>query len=263
MAKYKRPFTDILQDVIDNMNVNIQILSVTDNTNGVQTISCCDIFYSQKGFDVTINDLSYKIIDFSQANETLTLKANFTGAYLLTVGTIFTLYKLHFFYGTPISAQSELNLIKKAELKTPMIYLWENYKEKFYAQDIIERKTSGVQLYALTQPPKDLMKMLRKDIQSECVNPMRRAIDCFYEEIQDRCDIFSADDLEYDTEEFARFGIVARNAGAQKSVMMDKLSGVAGYSDLELFYKDECECPAILITQGIGSDIIGSTLIVY
>src|ERR1017187_3426159 len=117
MAKYKRPFTDIMNDVISNMNVNIQVLGVTLNTDGTQTIKCCDIFYTQKGFNVNINDLSYNIIDFSIANQTITLKANFIGVNTIFAGSIFTLYPLYFFYGTPISQQSELNLIKKMELK--------------------------------------------------------------------------------------------------------------------------------------------------
>lgn len=247
MAKYKRPFVDICNDVMNGINVTMQALAVTLNTDGTQTVKFCDIFYAQKGFNVMIDGKSYVITDFSQVNETLTLQANFTGDPTITNRVIFDLYRPYFFYGTPLTTAAELDQIKPAELKTPMIWLWEKFKETFYRDEMIERTIDDVEFYALSQPPKKLMQMIRIDIERDCVNPMRRLLEMFFAEIERRTDIFSADDLQFSTEEFARFGIVGRNQGATKSVLMENLSGVGGYCTLDLFFKDACACPPIVI----------------
>lgn len=260
MAKYKRPLTEILNDVVSGMNFNMEVLSVTDNGGVSQTLFCCDIFHAQKKYFVTIEGKEYKIIDFSQEDESITVEPTFIGDPTIVAGTIFSLYRLYFFYGTPISTQTQLNQIKPIKNKTPMYWLWENFEEQITEDEMIER-TIPVELYALTDGPNMLDKMTTDQIRNECSKPMQRAIENLMNEIKKREDIFDGEFLKYSTERFANFGVMAKNQGATKAVFMDKLSGVAGYTTLELYYKDACECPAVEIPSGIGYDVIGSTII--
>lgn len=254
MSKYKRSIISILDEVINGMVFTISVDEVVLNPDGSQTLTACDIFYAQIGFNVTINSLSYKITDISHDDETITVLPNFTGVATINVGDTFQLYAVKFFHGTPITTQTELGKIVKAENKTPLIWLWENFKEKNFDNEIIEREID-VELYALTQTASiKLAQMENDNIHVECVEPMRRLIECFISEVGKRSDIFSSDFQDYDTENFPKFGIIARNKGADKAVFMDNLSGVACYTKLSLFYKDACECPVTAGDEGQFDD---------
>lgn len=245
MAKYKRPLIDILDEVVSSMTFPILVETVVDNGDYTQTITTCDIYHAQEGFNVTINDLSYKIIAFSQEDESLTLQPNFEGAFAIAVGTIFYLYPLYFFHGNPVATQTELKNIK-ANDKTPMIWLWENFTEDVDEDEIVERYIP-VELYALTQPTEvGLQKMTNDDIHDKCCKPMRRLLENLQRKFVERSDIFSTDYMKYKTENFPKFGITARSKGAEKAILMDNLSGVAMYTTLELWYQDKCECPEIV-----------------
>ena len=245
MPKYRRPFIQILSEVIASMVATIQVTSVVLNGDGSQTLSCCDIFYAQKKFNVTINSLSYKITAVSFTDSTITVMPNFTGVSTIAPKTIFTLYQVYFFHGTPAATQEELVKIKNENNKTPMIWLWENYKESIFEFEMIERRIS-VELYALTQPPELLPRMQTDEIYNECIDAMQRLIEFFVETLRYRTDIFYTDELEYETENFARFGIIARSLGSAKQIFTSNLSGVSFSATLELTYKDNCKCPPII-----------------
>lgn len=258
MAKYKRSILDILDEVVSGMSFPVVIGSVVSEGN-LQTLFCCNIYHAQKGFNVTINDLSYKIVAFSHTDESITVKPNFTGAYTILPGVTFFLYNPLFFHGTPITTDTELKKLKDASVKTPMVWLWENFTEQENKDDIIEREVV-VELYFLTQPPAKLVQMVNRDIHTECVKPMMRLAECFKAEMQLRSDIFETDFQQYDYENFPKFGVIARNKGATTAIMADNLSGVALYTTFRLFFKDHCECPPAEF--GIGSMIVGQNFIV-
>jgi len=243
MAKYKRPIIDILNEVITGMVRTVIVEDVVANVDGTQTITACDIFYIQAGFNVTINNLSYVVTAFSQENETVTLKANFEGVNTINVNDTFDLYAVKFYHGTPISTQQEIEKVVDAADKTPMLWLWETFKERNFDSEMVEREID-VELYALTQSyDEKLAAMVNDDIHHHCVEPMRRLIEQFLIELVTRSDIFDTDFQEYETENFPKFGIVARSKGAEKSLYLTNLSGVALYTTLRLYFKDACECP--------------------
>jgi hypothetical protein len=255
MAKYLRSLLDILDEVVSGMSFPVTVGSVVTDGD-LQTLFCCDIYHAQKGFKVAINGLEYTITDFSQENESITV----SGEGEILPGVTFFLYGPIFFHGTPITTDEELKQIVPAEAKTPMIWLWENFKEKTFIDEIIERKTEGLELYCLTQPPIDLGQMINDDIHNECVKPMRRLGESLKAEIIARSDLFETDGIDFDFENFAKFGVMARSKGSTKTLMADNLSGVAMYTDLQLYWKDHCECPPPQF--GIGSMIVGQNFIV-
>lgn len=262
MSKYKRPLTDILDEIVSGLSTTITVDSVVTNADGTQTLYACDILYAQKGFNVTINGLSYKITAIDHTTESLTVDPNFDIEEFdpaIAAGITFELYGVLFFHGTPISTQTDLIKIKNADLKTPMIWLWENFVESIEEDEIVER-IIPVELYALTQTPDKQAQMNNEDLHTECVGPMRRLIDNLMEAIRERSDLFDGDYMKHEVEAFPKFGIVARNKGAVNAVFMDNLSGVAGYTDLRLWYQDNCACPPA--SFGIGSMIIGQNFIV-
>lgn len=262
MNKYRRPFTDILDEVIASMDTAIQILDVVLNEDGTQTLFCCDILHAQKGFNVTINGLKYKIESISQANETITVSKDYETEDDPTIlpGVVFNIYSPMFYHGTPIATNQELQGENDASKKTPMFWLWEKYIEKNHDDAIVERTIENFELYALTQSPNFQARSTNDELNVECVQPMQRMIHNFINTMRFRSDLFDTNILDYDIENFEKFGVVARNSGSQRSVMMQNLSGAALYMVPRLFYKDDCLCPPPPF--GIGSMIIGQNFIV-
>lgn len=256
---YKRDITDILDEVISAMEFPISIDSVVDNGDGTQTLSCSDIYHAQKGFNVTINGLSYKITDFDQSNETITVKPNFTGSATISSGISFYLYNPFFFHGTPIATGQDLGEYSDANNKTPMVWLWENYTEKNNDSLASISREVSVELYFLTQA--DFEKWNTADSYSLAIRPMRRLMERFIEEVRLRDDLFSADDLTYDSENYAKFGVFIRTKGATSNLFQDKLSGCSCILTLKLWDKTECS-NATVPTFGIGSMEIGQNFIV-
>ncbi len=261
MKNYKRPLKDILAEVVSGIEKSISVLSVV-SSGANSVVSCCDILYAQKGFNVSIGGYTYEIVAFSHADESLTLKPTFEGSHTIQPGTAFDLYPVKFYHGTPITTNVELGKVVKAKDKTPMIWLWENFKEKITEDEIVERSIP-VELYALTQSPVKQAQMINDDLHTECVEPMRRLIELFKEQIVNRSDLFSTDEIEYEAEDFPKFGIVARNRGSEKALFMDNLSGEGFRTTLLLWFQDACnECNVPILNEGIGVMEIGETFIV-
>lgn len=243
MRKYYRPITQIFRDdLVPYIASQLQARTVTDNGDGTQTLYVCDALYAQRKFNVTINSLSYKITAVDQNAGTITVKPNFTGVATIPQWTIFNLYPVYFFHGTPVTTQVELSKIGHANMKTPFIWLWENFTEKTYRDENPERDAT-LELFALTQSPEKQAQMTHENLQDECVVPMRRLMELLIEVVFQRTDIFYSDDFTNEIEDYEKFGIIARNKGADPAVMMENLSGCGISSLFEFSYKDECPCP--------------------
>lgn len=256
---YKRDITDVLNEVISAMEFPVAIDSVVLNGDGTQTLYCSDIYHAQIGFDVTINGLSYKITDFDQSNETIAVTPNFTGTATISGGISFYMYNPFFFYGTPIATGQDLSGYDDANDKTPMVWLWENYIERNNDEMASISREVDVELYFLTQANFELWKT--SDSYTKAIRPMRRLMEKFIVEVRSRDDLFSADDLTYDSENYAKFGVFIRTKGSTSNIFQDKLSGCSCKLTLKLWDKTECS-NATVPTFGIGSMEIGQNFIV-
>lgn len=231
---YSDDLTDILDEVISAMTFPVQINSVILNSDGTQTLNCCDIYFAQKGFNVTINSTQYLITDFDQANETITV----SGSGTITPQT-FNLYTPTFFHGTPIATTEEINEIKDANTKTPMIWLWENFHEKYSDRfDPVDRSVD-IELFFLTQA--DFEKWQTQDAYDEAIKPMKRLRDLFIDELDRYPNRFYTDKQTFESDNYAKFGVYARTRGSQKNLMADKLSGVGTKIPLKIYKKIDCD----------------------
>ena len=256
---YKRDITDILNEVISDMEFPVAIDSVVDNGDGTQTLACSDIYHAQVGFDVEISGLSYKITAFNQANETITVKPNFTGTATISSGISFYMYSPFFFHGTPIATGQDLSDYSNANDKTPMVWLWENFTERNNDEFASVSREVNVELYFLTQANFELWKT--SDSYTEAIRPMRRLMEKFIAEVNLRDDMFSTDDLTYDSNNYSKFGVFLRTKGATQNLFTDKLAGCNCVLKLKLWDKTECS-DATVPTFGIGSMVIGQNFIV-
>lgn len=254
--QYKKDITDVLRDTIASMTFFIEVLTVVDNGDGTQTITCNDIYHAQTGFTVLINGNSYVINSFSHTNESLTL----LGDEPISEGDVFELYRPFFFYGTPIATNTEINQVADAFDKTPMFWLWENTKTRVLSEGSPADREVEVDLYGLTQTPERQQVMQTDDLYAECVKPMKRLFERLIKTIEEETQTYAIEDgQEYETENYAKFGVMARTKGAEKAIMFDNLSGVGCKMTLRLWEIFDCSKELPDPEPGIGLMQIGST----
>lgn len=256
---YTRDIIDILNEVISSMEFPVAIDSVTANADGSQTLYCSDIYHAQIGFNVTINGLSYKITAFSQADETITVTANFTGTNTITAGVSFYMYTPFFFHGTPIATGQDLSDYSDANEKTPMLWLWENWTERENDELNPVAREIDCEIYFLTQANFNLWKT--DDAYQYAIRPMTRLKQMFKDKVKETTEIFSADDIVFETVPYSKFGVFLRSKGSEKNLFVDQMAGVGCKVTFKLWDKTECST-ATTPTFGIGSMIIGQNFIV-
>lgn len=262
---YQRDLTDILRDVVNGMSFPITVNSCIRNIDGSQTITACDIFYTQTGYSVQVNGNPYKISSFSYDPDTITLVADFTpaGAGIddILPGDTFNLYPVYFFHGTPIATDTELMKIPNTVDKLPMIWLWDNFTEKeLGSMDSVGREVDA-DLYFLAEADHDLQ--LTDGLYSIGVKPMRRLEQSFKNEILFRTEIFETENQTFGNTNYAKFGLFQKEKGSTKQLIGKNLTGVNSKIPLRIWKKYDCPCDSATPadTVGIGADVIGTTLI--
>lgn len=247
---YKDTAIKILKEVRDSLTFPVEIMTAVNIGGGKHTLTVCDMYHAQPGFDVTIGGKTYKITDIipsvssecgSRAYDVMKVKgdaANITA-------TTFDMYPLFFFYGTPIAQGVELIQENKATSKTPMYWLrLDDISTKFYEDDLDVRECDiDFTIYPLTQSDHELW--LTDRATKEAVTPMHRAAQLFVKGVKAKPERFKVDDMTWDIPEvFPKFGVISINRGVEKSWWHDKLGGVALKMSLTVFKRftcDDCE----------------------
>lgn len=228
---YSKDITDILTELVSNIDFTVNIKSVT-GTLPEQIIEVDNLFHAQVGFSVTIDGNSYSITAIDEDTKTLTLSGDTE-----ITATSFQLYAVYFFHGTPIATTNEINQNQDAFTKTPMVWLWENFTEKYLSElDSCERETE-LNLYFLTQCDYD--QLITNDIYQDAIKPMKRLLETFVAQLI-KSGQFDMNEFAYNTENFAKFGVYAREKGSTKNLVADKMSGVSMNSVLRIYRTKEC-----------------------
>lgn len=250
MANYTTDLTDILNEIITGMKFPIAINSVVRNSDGSQTLFACDVYHAQIGFPVIINNQEYKIAAFNYNDESVTVTSLFIGDDTIIPGITFELYSPYFFHGTPAATSNEINKESDQFKKIPMIWLWENFTEQEQGDlSAIDRK-SDVELYFLTHGDWD--GKLTEGLYSEAVKPMRRLYENFKKEIK-QSKYFYSTEMIVKKENYSKFGVYIREKGANKNILVDKLSGVSAKTTFEIYKTNDCEeCEDSIDMGGIG-----------
>ena len=233
---YKESSIDIIEKVVLAMTFPVKILKV-DSVGDVHTLTVCDIFHAQPDFKVDIAGNEYTIQSTS-GTTTMIVK----GTPDPVVGT-FQLYKPNFFHGTPTQQGVELIEELKATEKTPMIWLYEQFTDKFFNDP--ESKTERdiiMRLFFLTDTETD--QNLTEDAYQKAIEPMRRLAENFERQLnvpQNGVKRFNTDTLEFDLINYHKFGVFINNKGMEKSLWQEKLAGCEMAVTLPVFRVEPCE----------------------
>lgn len=257
---YTRDITDVLRDLIQGMQFPVIIGTVIPTADGY-TLRCNNIYHAQNGFDVAINGNTFRIISFDQSTENITI----TGTGTINTGDTFEMYDVKFFHGTPVATGLELqdldnSPVDNGQQKTPMIWLWENFKEKITDDYAPLGREIDCELFFLTQADAEAFKT--QDFYDKAIKPMRRVVDLFQDAVKADRATFFASELPYSVENYSKFGVYIREKGSNKNIMQDKLSGIGIKILLKLYNtRDECPPPFSVDGVGIGFGAIGTMAI--
>lgn len=257
---YTRDITDVLRDLVQGLQFPVTIGTVT-STADEYTLRCSNIYHAQNGFDVVIGGNNFRITAFDQSTETITV----AGSGTINPGDTFEMYDVKFFHGTPVATGLELqdldnSPVDNAQQKTPMIWLWENFKENVVDDYTPLGRDIDCDLYFLTQADAEAWKT--QDFYDKAIKPMRRLVDLFQDAIKADRGTFFASELPYIVEHYSKFGVYIREKGSNKNIMQDKLSGVGIKIRLKLYNtRENCEPPFSIDGTGIGFGAIGTIAI--
>lgn len=230
---YKEDITEFIKGIVDNLVFTINIKSAVDNLDGTYSIEVDEFYYLQTGFKISIGGNDYVV---NSINYT-TCTAIVTGVALI-VATSFDLYPIKFFHGTIRETNTELSDYTVARDKTPMVYFYENFSEKFFEDNdnVLERE-SDLRLFFLTQA--DFQQWQTNQFYDFAIKPMRRLLELFIESLKL---MGRAQEIDsYDTTNHTRFGVFITDKGYEKNYWQDNLSGCELRITLQI--AKEMNCP--------------------
>lgn len=217
---YKDNLIDVVGGIVASMNFTTDVISVVDNGDGSQTLTLCDIFHSQPGFEITIGPDVYTIMSIDPFNSSITI---WPSAPLVTASQV-TIYPAKYYHGTPIETSTELDQEKDANAKTPMVYFMENFTERFFEDvDDVRERVSNIRLFFLTQA--DFSNWQTEDFYTNAIEPMRKLMENWIATLKlDKR--FDTNEQEFTAINHARFGVHINGKGTLQSLFVDNLSGV-------------------------------------
>lgn len=238
----RTPTVEVIESLVELLEFTVGITAVTDNGDGTFTIETCNTYHLQPGFNVTIGGNEY-LIESVIRNEEIVV----SGTEPITDPT-FVAYTPFYYHGTPVQVSRELTEIVVASDKTPMVYLSEELKEKYFARDSAIDREVPCQIFFLTQC--DFENWLTADYHNYAINPMRELALEFVETCKRSKLIGKFTEFEIDTRQ--RVGVVTSGQG-KKNFGDAHLSGVELRITLPI-NRLQCSapCPTFVVVPPAG-----------
>lgn len=222
---------DIIKALVSELEVVVNVKSVTVNGNGTQTIETCDTKHISIGLQFTIISTTYTVVSFVR-NESFTVE----GSAVITGKTI-TLDAPKFFHGSIYETNKELTGIPDMQDKVPMIYLRRPYTDVFDNRFGQNDRVSDCSIFFLTEDNFSEFDSDMRDI--ECINPMRSLLYSFVELLNSRKGVNIIESFTVDNRE--KFGVVSQN-GVEKVLFDTPLSGCELTISIPIMKSFKCNC---------------------
>lgn len=248
--EYKKDITEILEGLLNNVSNEVNVLSWTE-AFGYITILVDDIKWAQVDWVLTLNCRTVEDMNPHATECVITQAYILGGVHTIQIKavketlvsfnmTTFEVPLLHFFHGTPIAIGAELDKINDAGNKTPMMWMMENFQERFYDDPLLrlERETT-LRLFFLTQA--NHRQWVTQQAYDHSIAPMRRLMELFVDVIKND-GTFDVTDLTYSVYNYAKFGVYINEKGMPTNKFADNLSGVEMSFVLKRYKPDCCDC---------------------
>jgi hypothetical protein len=228
---------DIIKFLISQMVFPFVADVITDNEDGTYTLESCSTFHLQPTFKITIGATEYTITEVSH------------NTYIKISGPIFptsysfNVYNPIFFNGRVQDVDNEIRFINKAKNKTPMIYVMQDFPDRFKSRDEALDRITPLRIFFLTQANNPKWTILQHNEQA--VKPMRNLAYNFVDFLPTQKYI---DDLDgYEIWDRIKFGKIQNETTKEKNMFAEWLSGCELVIDLPIL-KTANECCANLVT---------------
>jgi hypothetical protein len=248
--EYKKDITEILQNIISGIDNTVNVLSWTESS-GIITILVDDCKWAQIDWILELTCRTIEDINPHQVECVITNSGYFQGVHSITIKgvketlisfnqSVISLPLVYFFHGTPIAVGAELDKINNANEKTPMVWMMENFQERFNDDplDRHERETT-LRLFFLTQA--NHRQWVTQQAYDHCIAPMRKLMELFVEVIKND-GTFDVTDLTYSVYNYAKFGVYISEKGMPTNKWADNLSGVEMAFVLSRYKPKCCGC---------------------
>lgn len=226
---------NIVRDIIEGMTPQSAIYSIIETSTGshIWEIEFCNSLWVRPNSKVTIGGTEYKVLSIDYVEYTFTV-----GSTLAPSGAYFTLPVPFYFHGTPENVNKELVTLKLPYSKFPMIYLYENFREKIVRDELssIERE-SALTFCFLDEA--SFENWTTDDFLYKAQLPMMQLADYFIQELEDspRVGLLEDGSQAYPSE----FNIVITRNGKKETTFTDPLSGCVLEQTIP-FMKQDCVC---------------------
>lgn len=228
---------DIVQDIINLIDLNLEVKSITDNS-GVYRVEVCEttlhLTLCSRVQDTLGNN--YKVTGISN-NEYVDLTP-LNGAPAFT-GNLIVTNPITYLHGSPSSVNNEyLQVDQLTRNKTPFIWLVEPYTQNDLGADSILEASYNARLFFLAEAESE--DWLNDQHNEYAIKPMQNLARAFKNAINTN---FAFKLLE-DTSETVRprFGVEVTNRGSRERIINEDLSGIEINPTLELYSTKICNC---------------------
>ena len=227
---------DIVKDLVENMNLQLSILSVS-REDDLHTLTVCNPLYlsgkssdNSNTFTIEIDGNNYDVI--SVIGQTVVL----SGSEDISLGKK-TIDSPYFFHGTILQTNNELSLIGDVFQKTPMVYMRRTFVENWNRFSSAER-TADITLYFLTQANFD--SWMTESFDTFAVKPMRQLCYAFIDSLLANKQI--GEFKTYTITDNIKFATFVNDKGYENQKFNDTLSGVQLDISLPIRRNYKCTC---------------------
>ena len=241
---YKEDITDILDGIVNTISQEDQLVLLSaDIVNGVAVCHVEDEKWCQEDFFLNVIGRSEE--DMNPHSIQVVITDVWSGHIrikgvkeTLTEVTAIYIYHLYFFHGTPIATGNELLKIQDASDKTPMVWMYENFTERFNEDDLLRlERESELKLFFLTQA--NHSQWVTQVAYEKAIRPMRKLMELFVQAIKNDSR-FDTLDLSYNVQNYAKFGVYINEKGMPTNKFADNLSGVEMSFTLKKYKPEYC-----------------------
>jgi hypothetical protein len=237
----RTPTTDIIESIVNLLSFDYAITSVTDNLDGTYTLTSNNTYHLQPTFVVSIDSVDYTVVSVVR-NTNIVVSGT-----VLPTATSFTVYTPYYFHGTPVQVSNELTEINVSSEKTPMVYLSEALKEKYFGRGSAIDRTTNCRLFFLTQCE---TSWLTERFHSDAIQPMTDLANEFIEKLRASKLIGNFEENGYEITTLQRVSIETSGKG-KKNFANECLSGVELNIELPIVRGNNM-CPPTIIVVPTG-----------
>ena len=213
---------DIVKELIEELTLEVDFKTITDNGDSTYTITTCDTSYMYPCFKFVLDGVTYTVTntvgnEFA-FNEEFTISGN-----VVPTSTSVTLPALNYYHGTVIATKEELKLEELSSDKFPMVYLLEVLSDDFDSDPTSSiNRNSALRLFFLSETEGNDWNT--NEHYEYAIKPMRNVVYNFINHLEVSRRIGSFD--SWTATNHAKFGVYVSGVGHTRRIFDDKLSGV-------------------------------------